>query len=113
MYASRDGQALWDSGDTWSIAVGCGDFQLAHRTLWYDMKGFEEEMYGRSYADSNLMKRPTLLGKNTSELNTGVYHLDHSNESFREPGEILPINDRFKYVNNFMQSTNTDNWGIL
>jgi hypothetical protein len=113
VYASRDGQALWDSGDIWSIAVGCGDFQLAHKTLWYDMKGFEEEMYGRSYADSNLMKRPILLGKNTSELNTGVYHLDHSNESFREPGETLPINDRFKYVNNFMQSTNTANWGIL
>ena len=113
VYASRNGQALWDSGDTWSIAVGCGDFQLAHRNLWLVIKGFEEEMYGRSYADSNLMKKPILLGKKTEELDLGVYHLDHSNESFRELGEVLPINDRFKYVNNFVQSTNTSSWGIL
>lgn len=112
VYASRGGQALWDSGDIWSIAVGCGDFQLAHKILWNDMRGFEEEMYGRSYADSNLMKRPILIGRKTAELDVGVYHLDHNNQSFREPGEVLPVNDRFKYVNNFSSSSNTCYWGL-
>lgn len=113
VHASHNGQALWDPGDVWSIAVGCGDFQLAQKCLWLSIKGFEEEMYGRAYADSNLMKRPILIGKKTDELDLGVYHLDHSNESYREQGEILPINDRIKYVNNFTQTTNTDDWGIL
>lgn len=107
-----NGQAVWDSGDVWSLTVSCGDFQLAHKTLWEEMRGFEEEMVGRSYADSNLMKRPTLIGKNTNLLNIDIFHLNHGSSGYREPGEHLPVNDRFKYVNNFIKSTNTKDWGL-
>lgn len=111
-YASRDGQALWDPGDIWSIAICCGDFQLAHKDLWMQIRGFEEEMVGRGFADSNLMKRPILIGKKADELDIGVFHLDHGRESTKQADEHLPENDRILYVNNFAKSSNTENWGM-
>ena len=107
-----NGQAVWDPGDIWSLTVSCGDFQLAHRTLWEEVRGFEEEMVGRSYADSNLMKRPILIGKKSALLDTNIFHLNHGSGGYRESGEHLPVNDRVKYVNNFIKSTNTKNWGM-
>jgi hypothetical protein len=107
-----DGQAVWDSGDIWSLTVSCGDFQLAYRTLWEEVRGFEEEMVGRSYADSNLMKRPILIGKKSALLDTNIFHLNHGCNGYRESDEYLPLNDRFKYVNNFVKSTNTKDWGL-
>lgn len=107
-----DGKAVWDSGDVWSLTVSCGDFQLAHKSLWKEIRGFEEEMVGRSYADSNLMKKPILIGKNTSLLDINIFHLNHGSKGLREENEHLPVNDRFKYVNNFVKSTNTKDWGL-
>lgn len=111
-YASRDGKDLWDPGDRWSIAVCCGDFQLAHKDLWSEIRGFEEEMLGRGYADSNLMKRPILIGKNAEELDIGIFHLDHGRDPTTTSDEILPVNDRIKYVNNFVRSSNKKTWGM-
>jgi len=108
-----NGQSVWDPGDIWSLVVGCGDFQLAHASLWKDIKGFEEEAVGRAYADSNLMKRPILLGKKTSILNLDIFHLNHTSNSYRDIDDTgIPLNDRVKYVNNFEKTTNTENWGM-
>jgi len=108
-----DGKAVWDSGDIWSLTVSCGDFQLAHKSLWEEIRGFEEEMVGRSYADSNLMKRPILVGKHTTLLDVNIFHLNHGTKGLREENEHLPVNDRFKYVNNFVKSNNTKDWGLF
>lgn len=111
--AAVNGVGVWDAGDHWSLVVCCGDFQLAHADLWNIIRGFEEEMIGRCYADSNLMKRPILIGKKTSILDAvDVFHLDHGSASFREPGEYLPINDQNKYVATWEKSSNTKDWGL-
>jgi len=109
-----DGQAVWDPGDIWSLVTGCGDFQLAHKTLWMAIKGFEEEMIGRTYADSNIMKKPILIGKKTAILDLDLYHLNHSSNAYRESDEIkIPVNDRIKWVNNFIETKNNEDWGVV
>lgn len=108
-----DGVGVWDPGDHWSLVVCCGDFQLAHNYLWQQIRGFEEEMTGRCYADSNLMKRAKLLGYNTDILKLNIYHLNHNNNSYREPEETLPVNDQQVYVANWNKSTNKKDWGTF
>ena len=36
----------------------CGDFQMAHKDIWYDVRGFEENMLDSAMAtDTNLQKK--------------------------------------------------------
>jgi len=101
-----------DSGDIWSLAVCCGDFQLAHKSHWNNIRGFEEEMVGRCYADTNLMKKSYMVGEiNCLEIDN-FFHLNHDNSKITLPGEYLPINDRLKYTVNFQKSTNPVTWGM-
>jgi hypothetical protein len=109
-----DGRAVWDDGDVWSMVVGCGDFQLAHASLWMRMKGFEDSMVGRSYADSNIMKKAVLCGGNAEVLGVNIFHLNHSSNAYRSAEETsIPINDRILWVNDFTASQNEDSWGLL
>lgn len=110
--ASKGNESFNDPGDFYSLVVCCGDFQLAHKSLWNKMQGFEEECAGRSYADSNLMKKGFLHGKISLLEPLDLFHLNHGTESSKQPGEILPLNDQQKFVANFTQTTNTENWGL-
>jgi len=105
-----NGVAVWDPGDVWSLVVGCGDCQFAHKDVWYGIKGFEEEAGGRCYADSNIMKKAALNYK-IEKCFHPLYHLNHNNNKIKIEGEILPINDRYHFVNNFTKTTNSENWG--
>jgi len=105
-----NGKAVWDEGDIWSLVVGCGDFQFAHKNVWYGIKGFEEEAGGRCYADSNVMKKAA-LGYKIEKCFHPLFHLDHNSNKIKIEGEILPLNDQKQFVTNFIKSTNTDNWG--
>lgn len=103
-----NGQPTWDSGDIWSLVVSCGDYQIAHRNLWYAIKGFEESMTARGYADSNIMRKAVNYNYRTKKLELDIFHLDHHiNQSSN-----YSLNDRIRYVNNFESSTNTDTWGF-
>lgn len=104
-------QAVWDAGDIYSLVVCCGDFQLAHKDLWYKIRGFEESATGRCYADSNLMKKGYLNGK-IDKLDIPLFHLNHGNGADRLPNEILPINNQQELVVNFNQTTNKEDWGL-
>ena len=105
-----NGQAVWDSGDIWSLVVGCGDFQFAHKDVWYGIKGFEESFGGRCFADSNLMKKGALMFRTEKAL-VPIFHLNHGTGKNSKQGEILPMNDRFKCVNEFQETSNNDDWG--
>jgi len=101
---------IWDPGDFWSLVVGCGDFQFAHKDVWQQMKGFEENAGGRSYADSNLMKKGYIYA-NIKKAHEDIFHLDHGNSKEMTPGEILPNNDMFKFVRDFKETQNAESWG--
>lgn len=105
-----DGKSVWDSGDVWSLVVGCGDFQFAHKDVWYGIRGFEESFGGRCYADSNLMKKGSLYF-DIKKAKVTLYHLNHGTNKNSLPNEILPMNDRLVCVNNFTETSNSENWG--
>jgi hypothetical protein len=103
---------IWDPGDIWSLVVACGDFQFAHKDVWYKIKGFEESLGGRGFADSNLMKKGkiyTNIEKSPEPID--IYHLQHDNTKNQTPEEILPINDRDFSIINFLNTSNTEDWG--
>ena len=100
-----------DAGDPWSLVICCGDYQLAHRNLWYKMKGFEESMIYRNFADTNLMKKGHMYG-NISKLKLSVFHLNHSGHG-DGTGGVSISNEKNKYVQNFITTENKEDWGFV
>jgi hypothetical protein len=61
-----------------SVICACGDFQVAFKSLWYDIKGFEENMVKRLYADSIVQYKAILAGAVLRAHNfPPVYHIEH------------------------------------
>lgn len=103
----ENGNAIWDSGDIWSLVVCCGDYQIAHNSVWKKIRGFEESMNKRCYADSNIMKKASKFF-NIDRLQLDVFHLNHpANTSC-----AYEQNDRLQYVNNFDETKNSETWGF-
>jgi hypothetical protein len=114
-YAIVNGNPVHDKNDTWTPVVCCGDFQLAHKNVWDNIRGFEETLKGRLYADGNIFKKALLMG-NKIEVDESInaYHLDHEGFHYspkKEPGEELPKNSYDVYINSG-ETTNTCDWGF-
>lgn len=113
-YSVIDGKPVWDKDDIWSLVVCCGDFQIAHKTLWNGIKGFEESLTGRCAADGNVMKKANISGFMTGVDNEVlIYHLLHEeNVVDREPGEYLPKNNMWESLAGWNTPTNKADWGM-
>lgn len=62
-----------------SIICACGDFQVAHKELWFKIRGFEESMIKRLYVDSIVQYKAILEGATVRATNfPPVYHLEHA-----------------------------------
>jgi hypothetical protein len=62
-----------------SIICACGDFQVAHKDLWFKIRGFEESMIKRLYVDSIVQYKAILEGATVRATNfPPVYHLEHA-----------------------------------
>lgn len=107
-----NGNPIWDPNDRWSVVVCCGDYQLAHKNVWYSIKGFEESAIGRCYADSNLMKKAALNGYSLKELDIPVFHLNHNTPKYIKNDKETPKNCQVTYVQNFKNTSNDNNWGF-
>jgi len=108
----ENGNPIWDPNDRWSVVVCCGDYQLAHKDVWYSIKGFEESAIGRCYADSNLMKKAALNGYSLKELDIPVFHLNHNTPKYIKNDKETPKNCQVTYVQNFENTSNDNNWGF-
>lgn len=86
-----------------SLICACGDFQIAHKSLWYEIKGFEENMKKRLYADTIVQYKAILAGATLRAHNfPPVYHIDHERSN---PPNIL--NDQNPEIGN-----NPETWGF-
>jgi hypothetical protein len=61
-----------------SVIEACGDFQIAHRETWHDIRGFEEDRIKRLFNDTIvqykvIMNDGSILATNFPPL----YHIDH------------------------------------
>lgn len=65
-----------------SVICGCGDFQIAHRETWYKIKGFEESMKKRQYADTTVQYKVLMEGGIVRASNfPPIYHLNHERDN--------------------------------
>ena len=96
--------------DVWSIIDCCGDFQLASRKIWFDIRGFEEQMVYRGFSDSNVQRKAANLGyKLVPIFDCPVFHIRHEG-GFGGSGIA---NDAGRFVLNFNQPTmNNEAWGF-
>jgi predicted O-methyltransferase YrrM len=96
-------------GDIWSKVNCCGDFQYAHKSVWYGIKGFEESLIGRGFSDSNIQKKADLAGyKLEVRREVPFFHINHGG-GFGGSGVI---NDADKSLRYFTQTENKDTWGF-
>lgn len=86
-----------------SVICACGDFQIAHRTTYHDIKGFDETLYKRGCDDTNLQFKVILAGGSVKGTTfPPVYHIDH----FRNDEEKTPTEDGVTF------HENPDTWGF-
>jgi hypothetical protein len=96
-------------GDVWSLVSGCGDFQIAHRDIWYAIRGFEESLMGRGFADTNVQKKAALAGYRIDvDWTMPVWHIGHEGGG----GGVGAWNTPEFAVRDFMQTTNSEHWGF-
>lgn len=94
-------------GDDFSLVSGCGDWQLAHKVAWDGIKGFEERLYRRMCADTNIHRKASIFGYAiTVDWNLPVWHIDHGGGAGGGGG----ANDPFLAVY-MLETTNTETWG--
>jgi hypothetical protein len=95
--------------NNYSLVCCCGDFQIASKNIWYTMKGFEESMLYRNYADTNVQIKAVKNGFRLKALpSLPVFHIQHPNRlgNWKQ-------NSAAKYGYNFSQTENSDNWGCV
>jgi hypothetical protein len=103
--------------EEWLRFQSIGDFQLAPRSQWFEIRGCEEAMVLRGRSDTNNSKRLSILngGGCTPDLldHLRVFHLGHNFPHTKHPDEVA-LNERAKWVDEIRdyKSTNEDNWGL-
>jgi hypothetical protein len=109
--------------DDYSLINSCGDFQTAHRDVWLNLKGFEEQMLYACFGDTNMQKKAVLKGYNLEAYyDLPLYHLSHKNmvpqngnlDTLHENGKKTQLlyNDPWTWVEWFTESQNTEAWGF-
>jgi hypothetical protein len=119
--------AMVSPNDNFSLINCCGDFQLAHKSVWDKIKGFEEEMVYACFVDTNIQKKAVLNGFGLQALyNPPLFHMEHGAYYTKEDGTRIldsenkgafkgdnkAYNDVWKYIEYFHQTTNTEDWGL-
>jgi|TARA_B100000035_G_C21036688_1_gene571423 hypothetical protein len=95
-----------------SLVDCCGDFQIAHKNLWYDIRGFEESMIYRGKTDTNVQLKSRGHGFNLKLLmpqDIEVIHIGHL--SFGEDGggkDVVARNPDFGPD----KTKNPETWGF-
>jgi hypothetical protein len=102
----------------WLRFASVGDFQLAPREQWFQIRGCEEGMKLWGHSDANNAKRLSLLngGGRTPDLanELAVLHLDHNPAIAVSHEKIMVHNDWQKWVEQVTQpaSQNSESWGL-
>jgi len=106
--------AMVTPNDKYSLINCCGDFQLAHRDLWNNIKGFEENMVYACFNDTNVQKKAVLNGYGLEAIyNVPLYHMSHKGmaNDGSSPNK-QKYNDAWDWIEFFEESQNTNNWGL-
>lgn len=100
--------------DNYSIINCCGDFQMAHKSVWEGIKGYEEEMIYACFQDTNIQKKAVVYGYGLQAIyDLPLYHMSHKGmgNDGSSPSKQY-YNDVWDWVEWFKESQNTDSWGF-
>jgi hypothetical protein len=105
------------SGDNYSIINCCGDFQLAPKHIWNEIKGFEEELIYPLYADTNIQKKSVKHGFNLKAIfNPPMFHINHGSKGWGGGGFAEGINKKANDIHQAVtfqeQTKNPSTWGF-
>ena len=94
--------------DKYSLVSSPGDFQIAHRDVWYTIRGFEERLYKRAYADTNIQQKAAKAGIEI-KVNRAipVWHIGHEVGM----GGTGGMND-MNLALTMPKTTNLETWGF-
>ena len=102
------------SGDDYSIINCCGDFQIAPRHVWDEIRGMEEDLIYSLYADTNVQKKAVMHGFELKALyNPALFHIEHGKGGggFLD-GINKKTNDPHRAISNQFKTYNTEDWGF-
>ena len=98
--------------DKWSLIVCCGDYQIGHKNIWNQMKGFEESILFGCGIDTNVMKKASFYS-NIQVLDHYIFHLNHGKNGERDEDEsVPPMSDQNSIIQDFTNTSNSDDWGM-
>ena len=105
------------SGDDYSIINCCGDFQLAPKHIWDEIRGFEECLIYPLFADTNVQKKSVMHGFGLKAIyNPPMFHINHGSKGWGGGGIADGINkkanDQYRAVIYQNKTENLDTWGF-
>lgn len=101
-------------GDDYSIINCCGDYQIAPRQVWEEIRGFEEDLIYPLYADTNVQKKAIMHGLGLRALyHPPLFHIEHG----RGGGGFLDginkkCNNPHRAILNQNLTQNHETWGF-
>jgi hypothetical protein len=116
LWENRDGyrakERFETDDDKWSLINCCGDYQIGHKNVWNQMKGFEESVLFGCGIDTNVMKKASFYS-DIKVLDHYVFHLNHGKGGNRDEDEsVPPMSNQKEIIRDFTQTTNSENWGM-
>jgi hypothetical protein len=105
--------AMVTPNDHYSIINCCGDFQMAHKSVWEGIKGYEEQMIYACFQDTNVQKKAVLNGYGLEAVyDLPLYHMSHKGmgNDGSSPSK-QHYNSAYDWVEWFNESQNTNDWG--
>jgi len=102
------------SGDNYSIINCCGDFQIAPKHVWDEIRGMEEELIYSLYADTNVQKKAVMHGFDLKAIyHPALFHIEHG----RGGGGFLDginkkTNDQYRAIIYQQKTENSESWGF-
>ena len=105
------------SGDNYSIINCCGDFQIAPKHIWNEIKGFEEELIYPLYADTNVQKKSVKHGFGLKAIfDPPMFHINHGSKGWGGGGFAEGINKKANDIHRAVtyqeKTQNPDTWGF-
>jgi hypothetical protein len=108
----RHKERIGSDTDKWSLINCCGDYQIGHKNVWNQMKGFEESVLFGCGIDTNVMKKASFYS-DIQVLDHYIFHLNHGKTGDRDEDEsVPPMSDQNSIIRDFTETTNSDNWGM-
>ena len=99
--------------EPYSLVEWCGDLQMAHKDIWYSIKGYEESQLGVGVHDSFIHRKAKEAGYIIEpNYEIPLWHLDHNKVGdYKDEPSCVAESNACLYEN-YIGSNNPETWGF-